>query len=358
MTATAGSGTFRSLRAHRNYRLFFAGQVTSVCGTWMQTVALYWLVLSLTHSPLAVGVLSFARFGPFTLFGLFAGVVADRFDNRKTVIVTQSVQMAMSAVLAVLVLAGTVRTWELCVIAALSGTARRLRRPRPAEPHDPAGRTGGALQRRRAQLDALQHGPDRRPGARRCRDRELGAGWCFAINCASFLAVIGCLVAMRTSELFPLAGRGRPTMWNGTREGFAYVRRSRSLMVLIGMAALLMSISFNFNVLLPVLAERDARRRATDLRRSFSLFRRRCTGRRARLGDDGARAVAGTVRRLVRRGHRGARRRPAAQPRRDRRAARPVGRVLHDVHRELEHDDPAASPTTFAAACSGSTSTR
>ena len=94
--------TFKSLQAHRNYRLFFAGQITSLCGTWMQNVALYWLILGLTHSAVAVGLLSLARFGPFTLFGLFAGVVADRFDNRKTVIITQSVQMVLSAVLALL----------------------------------------------------------------------------------------------------------------------------------------------------------------------------------------------------------------------------------------------------------------
>ena len=92
----AGRRTFASLRRHRNYRLFFAGQITSVCGTWMQNVALYWLILTLTHSPVAVGMLSLARFGPFTILGLFAGVVADRFDNRRTVIVTQSVQMVFS----------------------------------------------------------------------------------------------------------------------------------------------------------------------------------------------------------------------------------------------------------------------
>ena len=91
----AGARTFRSLRRHHNYRLFFAGQITSVCGTWMQNIALYWLILSLTHSPIAVGILSLARFGPFTIVGLFAGVIADRFDNRKTVIVTQAVQMAL-----------------------------------------------------------------------------------------------------------------------------------------------------------------------------------------------------------------------------------------------------------------------
>jgi MFS family permease len=99
--------TFSRLRRHRNYRLFFTGQVISVSGTWMQNIALAWLVVELTHSPLAVGALAFCRFLPFTIFGLVAGVVADRIDNRKLVITTQSVSMTFSAILAALVLTGS-----------------------------------------------------------------------------------------------------------------------------------------------------------------------------------------------------------------------------------------------------------
>jgi amino acid transporter len=100
------SRTFSSLRKHRNYRLFFSGQIVSVSGTWMQDTALPWLVLALTHSPVYVGLLVFARYAPFMLFGLFSGVLADRFDNRRVVMVTQAVSMAISAVLAVLALSG------------------------------------------------------------------------------------------------------------------------------------------------------------------------------------------------------------------------------------------------------------
>jgi hypothetical protein len=121
--------TFLSLRKHRNYRLFFMGQVVSLSGTWMQNVAMYWFVLTLTHDPFAIGILSICRFGPFTVFGLFSGVIADRFDNRKTVIVTQSVQMVLSAVLAVDALTGHATAWHLYAIAALSGTALVLDAP-------------------------------------------------------------------------------------------------------------------------------------------------------------------------------------------------------------------------------------
>ena len=115
--------TFASLKRHRNYRLFFTGQVISVSGTWMQNVALAWLVIELTSSPIAVGLLAFCRFIPFTVFGLVAGVVADRIDNRKLVIGTQTVSMIFSALFAVLVLGGLETLWVVYLLAILSSTA-------------------------------------------------------------------------------------------------------------------------------------------------------------------------------------------------------------------------------------------
>src|SRR4026208_726616 len=81
--------TFRSLRRHRNYRIFFPGPVAPLAGTWMQNIALAWLVIELSGSPLAIGALAFWRFVPFTIFGLVAGVVADRIESRKLVMATQ-----------------------------------------------------------------------------------------------------------------------------------------------------------------------------------------------------------------------------------------------------------------------------
>ena len=126
----ASARTFSSLRRHRNYRLFFAGQLTSVAGTWMQNIAMAWVVVQLApHSRgLAVGMLAICRFGPFTLLGLVAGVVTDRLDNRRTVIVTQTVQMIFSAVLAAITLLGHVQLWEIYAIAALTGTALEIGR--------------------------------------------------------------------------------------------------------------------------------------------------------------------------------------------------------------------------------------
>ena len=99
--------TFASLRMHRNYRLFFGGQVVSLAGTWMQNVALAWYVVTLTDSAVAVGFLAFCRFAPFTIFGLYAGVLADRLDNRRLVMTTQAGQMVVSIALAALAFSGS-----------------------------------------------------------------------------------------------------------------------------------------------------------------------------------------------------------------------------------------------------------
>jgi hypothetical protein len=120
--------TFASLR-HRNYRLFFSGQVVSVTGTWMQRVAQAWLVLQLTRSPIAVGILALAQFLPFTLFGLFAGVIVDRLDARKAVIGTQAANMALASLMAALALSGLVQAWQVYVIAFLMGTVQVLDAP-------------------------------------------------------------------------------------------------------------------------------------------------------------------------------------------------------------------------------------
>ena len=114
--------TFASLQQYPNYRLFFGGQVISVTGSWMQNIASGWLIVTLTHSPVAVGVLALAQFLPFTIFGLFAGVIVDRFDNRKLIIGTQAVQMVLAAALAAIALGGVAVPWMVYVIAFLRGT--------------------------------------------------------------------------------------------------------------------------------------------------------------------------------------------------------------------------------------------
>jgi MFS family permease len=249
-----GGRTFLSLRRHRNYRLFFFGQVVSVSGTWMQNIAMYWLVLKLTHSPVAVGVLSLARFGPFTVLGLFAGTIADRLDNRRTVILTQAVQMVLSSCLAALALSGHVQAWHVYAIAALGGTVLVLDAPsRQGLTFQMVGR---AELPNAVALNSSLFNTARitGPAVAGFVIAAVGVGWCFAANAVSFLAVLTSLLLMRESELFPLERKGRPTILRGTRDGLAYVRRTPTAQVVLGMMLVFASVCFNFNILLPILA--------------------------------------------------------------------------------------------------------
>jgi MFS family permease len=108
---TINRRAFASLRMHRNYRLYFLGQAVSQSGTWIDKVAQAWLVLALTHSAFAVGVLAACQFVPFSVLGLMAGVIVDRLDTWRTVIVTQAIRMVIAATLAGVVLAGVVQVW-------------------------------------------------------------------------------------------------------------------------------------------------------------------------------------------------------------------------------------------------------
>ena len=253
----ASARTFSSLRRHRNYRLFFAGQLTSVAGTWMQNIAMAWLVVQLApHSRgLAVAILTVCRFGPFTVLGLVAGVVTDRLDNRRTVIVTQAVQMFFSAVLAVITLAGHVQIWEVYAIAALTGTAIVF--DAPARQNLTFQMVGRDELPNAVALNSSLFNTARifGPALAGVLIAAFGPGWCFALNTLSFLAVLAGLLAMRVRDLYPLLDRRRPTLWRGTREGFVYALRNRTVLVILAMMVVFSSVCFNFNILLPLLAK-------------------------------------------------------------------------------------------------------
>jgi MFS family permease len=247
--------TFASLRRHRNYRLFFTGQVISVSGTWMQNVALAWLVVELTHSPLAVGVLAFCRFIPFTVFGLAAGVVADRIDNRKLVITTQVVSMTFATILAVLVLTGAETLWLVYVLAILSSTALVFDAPgRHALTFQMVGR---AELPNAVALNASLFNASRvvGPAVAGALIAAFGVGVCFAINAVTFLAVLAGLLLMRTEELFPVdRGPEPPTLMRGVREGFTWVMASQQARLVLVLVAVVSTVGFNFHVILPLLA--------------------------------------------------------------------------------------------------------
>lgn len=252
----AGARTFLSVRKHRNYRLFFSGQVISNIGTWMQRIAQSWLILSLTHSAVAVGILALCQFMPFTLFSMVAGVVVDRLDAWRTVISTQFTQMLLAATIAVISLAGVVQPWEVYVIAALMGLVQVLDAPS------------------RQSLTFRMVGPKELPNAislnsgvfngARIFGPALGgvliaatsAGVCFAVNAVSYIAVLAGLLLMRPSEFHAVERHDKPrTVFRGLKEGIAYARQDEQIMLILILVAVMSTFCLNFNVLLPVLAK-------------------------------------------------------------------------------------------------------
>ena len=240
---------------HRNYRLYFLGQAISQSGTWIDKVAQAWLVLALTHSAFAVGLLAACQFVPFSVFGLMAGVIVDRLDTWRTVIVTQAIRMVIASTLAGIVLAGVVQVWMVYVLAVLTGIVLVLDAPS------------------RQQLTFKMVGRDELPNAVALNSSlfnaarivgpgigglliaAFGVGPAFAINAASFVAVLVGLLMMDTGNLVSFAPREHlPTLFGSLREGISYARKSAHVRLVLTMLVAISTIAMNFNVLLPVLA--------------------------------------------------------------------------------------------------------
>jgi MFS family permease len=220
----------------------------------MQRIALGWFVLQLTHSPFAVGVMELAQFLPFTLLGLFAGVLTDRLDARRTVIGTQAAQLVGAVALAWIAIAGVAQPWMLYGIALFLGTVLVLDVPsRQQLTYRMVGRE--ALPNAIA-LNSSLFNASRifGPAVAGMVYGFTGAGVCFLVNAISFFAVLVSLFWMRTRDFFPLEKFERPSILRGTREGLAFVRRQPRMLAVLSLTLVLSTFSFNFNVTLPVLA--------------------------------------------------------------------------------------------------------
>jgi MFS family permease len=250
----AHTRTFASLRKHRNYRLFFSGQVVSVSGTWMQNIATAWLVLDLTHSPFAVGVLAAFQFLPFTVFGLFSGVLVDRMDARRTVMGTQAASMLFAFALAALTLSGVVTVWEVYLLTGLRGAVLVLDAPaRQALTYGMVGRDElpNAVALNSSLFNAARVVG---PAVGGLVVAAVGPGACFALNGVTFIAVLWGLLLMRERDMYPVEAGRRPTVLGGTADALRYVRGTPAAATALVAVLLLSTFSFNFNVLLPVLA--------------------------------------------------------------------------------------------------------
>jgi MFS family permease len=238
--------------SHRNFRLFFFGQGISLAGTWMQMLALGWLVLELTNSPFAVGLNSALRALGVLLFTLYAGVVADRVDKRRLVMLTQALQMVEALTLAVLVWAGVVAVWQVMVLAAFVGVVNAFDIPaRQSFIVELVGKDDlmNAIALNSSAFNAARVVGPAVGGA---LIGLVGVGMCFFLNGISYLAVIAGLLAIRLPAFQPRARTG--TTWSGFQEVVAFLRGNRRVATLVVLTAVLSVFGFPFLVMMPVIA--------------------------------------------------------------------------------------------------------
>jgi MFS family permease len=250
-TKSERSSTFASLR-FRNYRLFFAGQIISTSGTWMQTVAQGWLVLRLSHSGTDLGLITAARFLPMMLFSPWGGLIADRLDKRRILYVTQVLAGLLALVLAALVAGHVITLWMVAAIALTLGFVNVFDNPTRQSfiaEMVPNEDLGNAITLNSVTINMARV---MGPALAGVLIATVGIAPCFVANGASFGAVLISLVMMRAGELYPVE---RPTRQPGqVREGLRYVRRTPELLVPLIMITVVGTLAWEFQVSLPLMA--------------------------------------------------------------------------------------------------------
>ncbi|HEY4349449.1 MAG TPA: MFS transporter [Gaiellaceae bacterium] len=248
--------TFASIRNHRNYRLYFAGQAVSFTGSWMQQIAASWLLLQLTDSPIAVGALALIQLLPVTVFGLFVGTLLDRYEVRRVAITTETTSLVLAATLGALTLADVVTVWEIYVFAALLGMAQAVGGPAR---HALVFEMVGADDLANAVGLNSSLGTTARvlgPAIGGIVVASAGAGVAFEVNAASFLAEVASLVLLDRALLHRHKRGSGSSVLGGALEALRFVVHTPRAAVAFFAVLMLSTFSFNFNVLLPLVARR------------------------------------------------------------------------------------------------------
>ena len=264
----AASETFRSMHV-RNFRLFFSGQLISQVGNWLTLIAQTLFVLHLTNSGIALGALAAAQFGPVLLLGWWAGLVADRSDKRKLLLIVQTVAMAQSFVLAALAFSGHPPVWTIYVVAMVGGVTIAFDNPArrafvvemvPEEDMQNAVSLNSALM-----TSARVIGP----AVAGLLILGAGYGWCFLADGLSYIAVLVGLWLMRTEELRP--AQVTPKGKGQIREGLRYAGSVPELWVPLTMMAVVGTLSYNFQTIFPLFVTRDLHGTTLTFTTLFSL---------------------------------------------------------------------------------------
>jgi MFS family permease len=251
---------FRSLRV-RNYRLYASGQLVSLTGTWMQRVAQDWLVLTLTNSGTALGVVTALQFGPSVLLGPLGGVLADRGNKRRILLATQSALALAALALGLLDVFGLVQYWHVLVLATLLGVISAIDMPvRQSFVIEMVGKddlTNAVA----INSTIFNGGRIIGPAVAGVLISAVGTGWAFIGNAASSLAVLAGLLLMRVDELFPSTPVQRAR--GQLREGLRYVRARRDLLLTMVLIFVFGTFGLNFAITCALMAKQVFNRGAS-----------------------------------------------------------------------------------------------
>jgi MFS family permease len=245
---------FRAL-AHRNYRLFFGGQSISLIGTWMQLIAMNWLVYRLTHSALLLGVVGFTSRIPTFVIAPFGGVLADRWNRHRMLVVTQILSMIQALMFAVLVLTGLIEVWHVVILSLFLGFINALdipiRQSFVVEMIEKREDLGNAIALNSSMVNGARL---LGPSIAGMLIATLGEGLCFLINGLSFIAVIWALLAMKITP--QKKERQRSQFIHGLKEGFSYAFGFIPIRSLLLLLALVSLMGMPYAVLMPIFAEK------------------------------------------------------------------------------------------------------
>jgi len=245
------SNRFRALE-HRNFQLFFAGQLVSLIGTWMQSTAQLWLVYRLTNSAALLGIFGFASQIPILFLSSLGGYVGDRYDRHRGVIWTQSAALVLAFVLAALTLLGVVRVWEIVLIAFFAGIVNAFDVPiRQAFLVQMVGIED--LPNAIALNSSIFNGARVvGPAIAGFAIAWIGEGWCFFLNGVSFLAVIIALLMMRIERIQARAGKGSPLQ--NFVQGFRFAMSDWPIRSALLLVSLMSIFGLQYSVFLPIFA--------------------------------------------------------------------------------------------------------
>lgn len=239
---------------HRNYQLWFGGQLISVAGTWMQSIAQAWLIYEISRSELILGVMGFASAIPFLIISPFGGLIADAFPKRTLLVLTQATMMVLAFILAVLSFTNTVQVWHIIALATLLGVANAFDAPaRQAFVVDMVDRED--LTNAIAMNSMMFNGARViGPALGGLLLAAVGAGWCFFFNGVSFLAVIAGLLLMKVSRPASRPRIDRPL--DLIKEGVRYAVREKEIFALLLLAGIFGIFGFSYSALLPAFIDK------------------------------------------------------------------------------------------------------